>query len=420
MTNKFLNNLLAAILIFGSLSLQAQNKSLDLKFAGALAFSDNGTLFVGDNVNGAIYAFDVTEGEAPKTVNPIKIDDIDVRIGNLLGVGAKAVEINDMQVNPVTQNIYISVTRIGNQINKPAIIRVNQKGEITLLDLNNYTFSKQNLSNYPTEKTTFRPRGLMGNPPSAKDLAKGDVPLTSLAIMDMEYHNNELYIAGVGYDNFLSTLRKVHYPFNDKQSVASVEMYHIAHDQYETRAPIRAMSIQNIDGKEQLIAAYTCSPVVLVPLDEIVDGAKIDAKTIGDMGNGQPIDMIPYQLNGMNMLFVTSNSRSPQVIPLNGLNGAKVVTHKDFKRGPKLDINPELPYGPVGEVVMFEGVPLQMDLLGDQFFTSITRDIKTGGLNLDSNATFFPNRVHNLEAEYDFPQYYKEKNPKNEAMKNEK
>jgi len=38
----------------------ANAAELDLKFAGSLEFSDTGTLFVGDNYNGAIYAFDMT------------------------------------------------------------------------------------------------------------------------------------------------------------------------------------------------------------------------------------------------------------------------------------------------------------------------------------------------------------------------
>jgi len=391
-----------------STTLSAQSMKLDLKFAGALEFSDQGTLFVGDNVNGAIYAFDMQESNQPKQISPIKIDDIDVRIGNLLGVGPRAIEINDMEVHPISHEVFISVSRIGNYATKPAIIKVSHTGQIDLLDLNTFNHTKQALANYPDQETKFKARGLMGQPPTPKDLAKGDVNLSSLAIMDMVFHKNELYVAGVAYDNFLSSLRKISFPFNGSQTTTSVEMYHIAHDQYETRAPIRAMSIQTIDGEEQLIAAYTCSPIVMVPLDKIVDGAKIAANSIGDMGNGQPIDMIPYTLNDQSMLFVTNNSRSPQVIPLSGLNGAKVVTDKDFEPGPKLDLGPVLPFGPVGEMVMFEGVSLHLSLLSEELFVSITRDIKTGGLNLDSNQTFFPNRVHNLVAEYDFPQYYDE------------
>lgn len=393
----------AALLALSAPSARAAD--LDIRFAGALEFSDQGTLFVGDNYNGAIYAFEIPAEAAPATVAPISIGDIDTRIANMLGVGPKALEINDLAVHPVSHDIYISVSRIGSFASQPAIVRVSQRGEIDLLDLSSFSFAKQALDAYPDQQTTFRPRGLMGEPPTARDMAKGQVALSSLAIMDLLYHDGELFVSGVAHDDFLSTLRRISYPFDGAQSMTTVEMYHIAHDQYETRAPIRAMTVAEIDGREQLIAAYTCSPVVLIPLEDIVDGAKISAHTIGDMGNGQPIDMIPYALGDQPALFVTSNSRSPQVIPLAGLNGAKPVTAEDFDRGMKLDIHPVMPFGPVGKAVMFDGVSLHMDLLSDDHFVSITRDVHSGSLNLDSNPTVFPNRVHNLVAEYDFPQY---------------
>ena len=383
---------------------QANDAKLDLKFAGALEFSDKGTLFVGDNYNGAIYSFDMTADGAPAMVKPVTITDIDTKIADVLGVGTSAIEINDMAAHPVSGEIYISVSRVGSYASRPVLLKVTQDKQVELLDLATYSFKKQALSHYPDQTTTFRPRGTMG-PPSARDIAKGDIKLSSLAIMDMVYHKNELFVSGVAYDDFLSTLRRISVPFDNTQSSANVQMYHIAHDQYETRAPIRAMAIHEIDGKDQLVAAYTCSPIVLVPLDKIVDGAKIAANTLGDMGNGQPIDMISYKLNGKDTLFVTNNSRSPQVIPLAGLNGAKAVTDKDFERGGKMDIMPIMPFGPMGKPVMFEGVSLHMDKLSDKFFVSITRDSYTGSLNLDSNVSFFPNQIHNLQAEMDFPQY---------------
>lgn len=284
----------AALLALSAPSARAAD--LDIRFAGALEFSDQGTLFVGDNYNGAIYAFEIPAEAAPATVAPISIGDIDTRIANMLGVGPKALEINDLAVHPVSHDIYISVSRIGSFASQPAIVRVSQRGEIDLLDLSSFSFAKQALDAYPDQQTTFRPRGLMGEPPTARDMAKGQVALSSLAIMDLLYHDGELFVSGVAHDDFLSTLRRISYPFDGAQSMTTVEMYHIAHDQYETRAPIRAMTVAEIDGREQLIAAYTCSPVVLIPLEDIVDGAKISAHTIGDMGNGQPIDMIPYAL----------------------------------------------------------------------------------------------------------------------------
>lgn len=384
----------------------AQDTQLDLKFAGALEFSDTGTLFVGDNYNGAIYAFDMKGGPALEQEAAVNILGIDVKIADVLGVAPRALAINDMAVNPVSAEIYISVTRIGNFDSAPAIMKITQAGEIELLDLASLNFQKQALDHYPDQETTFRPRGLGENPPQVRDLAKGEITLSSLAIMDMEYHDGELFVSGVAFDNFLSTLRRMSYPFDGAQSAANVEMYHISHDQFETRAPIRAMSIQEIDGKTQLVAAYTCSPLVLIDLDEIVDGAQIAARTIMDYGNGQPLDMVSYSFMGNEMLFLTSNSRGPQAIPVDGLSSAKAYAPEDFERGGQMDLFPTMPVGPVGKAVMFDGMSLHIDALGDGMFVSLTRDMFTGNLNLDSNANMFPNRLHNLVAEFDFPQYW--------------
>lgn len=412
--NKIARTLSAALLIGTSAiaAASADDTSLGIKFAGALEFTENGTLFVGDNHNGAIYAFELPAEVEATQVKPSTIANIDTKIAELLGVGAGAIQINDIAAHPVSNDIYISVTRIGNFVSQPAIVAVSQDQSLSLVDLSALTFQKQDLNEFPDDDLTFNGRpGGPGDGPMVRDLAKKAVPLNTLAIMDMEYYEGELFVAGVATDNFLSSLRRIYYPFDGTQSIANVEMYHIAHDQYESRAPIRAMSIQEVDGEPQLVAAYTCSPIVLVPLSDIKDGAKISAHTIMDYGNGQPLDIIaynhqsPFGGDAQPTLFVTSNSRSPQLIPISGLQGAKSVTHEDFQRGPKLDDNPLMPFGPVGKSVMFEGVPLHMDLVGGGFFVSVNRDAYTGSLNLDTNPAWFPNRIHNLLAEFDFPQY---------------
>lgn len=400
---------LAAALTMGTASVAESN--LDIKFAGALEFAKDGTLFVGDNHNGAIYAFETEGASFDGQIMPSSIANIDTKIAELLGVGASAIQINDIAAHPVSNDIYISVTRIGNLVSQPAIVKVSQDQSLSLIDLAALEFQKQALSEFPDRDMTFNGRSGGMGPAMPRDTAKRALPISSLAIMDMEFYEGELFVAGVATDNFSSTLRRISYPFDGTQGVASVEMYHIAHDQYESRAPIRAMSIQEIDGKAQLIAAYTCSPIVLVPLDEIEDGAKISARTIMDYGNGQPLDMIgfnfqsPFGGEPVPSVFVTSNSRSPQLIPIAGLQNAPVVNHADFDRGPKLDDHPLMPFGPVGKHVMFEGVPLHMTLVGGGFFTSVNRDAYTGNLNLDTNPAWFPNRIHNLLAEFDFPQY---------------
>ncbi|WP_421853446.1 hypothetical protein [Oricola sp.] len=400
---------LSAALIIGKGAMAETD--LDIKFSGALEFAEDGTLFVGDNHNGAIYAFEILANAHEGQIMPSSIANIDGKIAELLGVNAGAVEINDIAAHPLSNDIYISVTRIGNLASQPAIVLVSQDQTLKLLDLSEFTFQKQELTEFPNSEVTFGVRGSGPYPPLPRDIAKGERPLNTLAIMDIEFYEDELFVSGVATDNFLSTLRRIPYPFDGAQSISSVEMFHITHDQYESRAPIRAMSVQEIDGKPQLVAAYTCSPIVLVPLDEIEDGAKISARTIMDYGNGQPLDMIAFDFQSpmggeaAPMLFVTSDSRSPQVIPLDGLQNAQVVTHDVLPRGPKLDIHPLMPYGPVGKAVMFNGTPLHTTLVGGGFFTSVTRDPYTGHLNLDTNPTWFPNRIHDMLAEFDFPQY---------------
>jgi len=405
----FKKKALATLILATSMATAAQAAKPDMKFAGALEFSESGTLFVGDNYNGAIYAFDMTGASAPDKVAPVNIGDIDVKIADTLGVAKSAIAINDMATHPVTADIYISVSRIGNFESAPAIMKISQDGKIELVDLEKVDFQKQALNNFPNKDTTFRPRGLGKGAPLARDVAKGNIKLTSLAIMDMEYHEGELFVSGVATDNFLSTLRRMPYPFTDKQASANIEMYHISHNQYETRAPIRAMSIQKIDGKSQLVAAYTCSPIVLIDLEDIVDGAKISARTLMDYGNGQPVDMISYKFQGKDTLFLTNNSRSPYVIPVASLNGAKVITQDAMPKGGKSDLSPLMPVGATGKTVMFDGMSMHMAALGENLFVSLTRDMYTGSLNMDSNYNGFPNRLHNLVAEFDFPQYWEGK-----------
>lgn len=374
---------------------------------GELEFSPTGTLFVGDNVSGAIHAIDLSEESSTETPFEINVDNVDVQVAAVLGTAPQNISINDVAVHPVSGEVYLSVTRGHGVEAMPALVKVDMNNDVQVIDLESVAISTQVLSKMPHMKQQFRARGSMGGPPSAKDFAKAQRSLRMFSIMDIEFHKGEVFVAGVSNEEFCSVLRRMPYPFSGKEEISNIEMYHIAHDQYESRAPIRSMQIKNIDGVDQIVAAYTCSPLVLIPLTELKDGAKVKARTLGDMGNGQPLDMVAFNLMGQDMLFVTNLGRTPQVIPLEGLNKAKVVTDKDFERGGKLDLSPIMPYGPVGEGVMFVGASLQIDLLDKQHFVSLNRDAQTGSLDLETLLTMAPFKMNNIEAaEFDFPSYY--------------
>ena len=374
----------------------------EIKSLGVLEFSEEGILFTGDNLSGAVHALDFsTEGRSTESFE-INIYHIDAQIAAVLGAAQGHIQINDLAVHPISGEVFLSVTRGHGMDAYPVLIKVGASNDIHVIDLSTIKITSQILNNLPDPRLRVALRGT-GGAPTKKEIAKSKQSLRILSIVSMEYYKGELFVAGISNEEFCSVLRRMPYPFDGSESISNIEMYHIVHDQYETRAPIRSMVVKNIDGIDQLVAAYTCSPLVLIPLDELEDKAKVSARTIGDMGNGQPIDMVPFESIGEEMLFFTNNSRMPLILPVSGLQDAKVVTDKDFERGGKLDLNPLMPFGPIGKHIMFTGASLHIDLLNDKQFVTLNREAETGSLDLETVATLFPFKMHNIIGQMDIP-----------------
>ena len=376
-----------------------------LKYAGALTFSPDGVLFVGDNVGGAVFAYPVGKGTVPKgSTPPLEVDSINARIAEALGVTANEIAINGMAVHPVTQDVYLSVSRGFGQGLLPAVVRVSPDGMISDVDLTALHATEYKITDAPGPDQHFRDRAKDWVVPGpVKYDAKAQIPMRTLTIVDMKYHNGELFVSGISNEEFASTLRRIPYPFTGRASESKVRIYHIAHTRYETRAPIRAMQFGLVDGQDTLIAAYTCSPLVLIPVAELKDGAKVTGKTIGDMGNGQPLSMFPVKMYGKDALFVTNAGHGPRMIPLDGLSKAVAYTPVNSPKGYPSDLSPEYPMGPVGKSVMFVGSSLHADRLNDKFLVSLTRDAASGSLNLEAlPITPLPMKLDQIWSEFDF------------------
>ncbi|WP_405588234.1 hypothetical protein [Streptomyces sp. NBC_01190] len=382
--------------------------------AGALTFSPDGVLFLGDNKLGAVFAYETERGQAPASLDPFLFESIDEKIAAALGVTAKSLVMNGMAVHPVTREPYLSVgVRNGDRL-EPAVVSVSLAGEVRPFDLSpskspskspsNVTVHQ--LSDVPDEDKTFKSRaGTFPMPPAAYFDEKARTPLRSMTIVDLKFHAGEVFVAGVSNQEFSSTLRRIPYPFTGGASETQLEIYHLAHGQYETRAPIRTMQFATIDGEDTLIAAYACSPLVTIPVSELKHGAKARAKTIGDMGNGQPISMVAYREGDEEKLFITNLSRGPVVVPLSGIRSAEGFTPENRPaQGPMLDQSPFMPAGPVGKQVLFVGSSLRADLFSDRFFVSLTRYADTGDLTLETlMVSPLPARLDKIWVEMDFP-----------------
>ena len=384
-----------------SAAVESSRAAVKLQYAGALTFSPDGVLFVGDNISGAVFAYPMS-GAASTTAPALDVEGIDSKIASLLKTKS-SVHINGMAVHPTSHDVYLSVSLgAGN----PALVKVSPVGVLSQVDLAHAKSTSWVVPNAPTPDEHFRDRaGDLPLPTAAPgDHLKATTPMRSMTIVDMKFHNGELFVAGISNEEFSSTLRRVSYPFDGRSSSTAVRIYHVAHERYETRAPIRAMAFATIDGQDTLIAAYTCSPLVLIPTADLKDGAKVTGRTVGDMGNGQPLSLVSVSFHGEPSLFVTNVGHGPRMIPISGLQKAVAYLPDNSPHGGVGDWRPEYPLGPVGKSLMFIGSSLFADKLDDNYLVSVTRDAPTGSLNLQAVLTF-PLPVNNLGeiwAEQDF------------------
>ena len=77
--------------------------------AGALAFTPEGTLFLGDSKAGAIWAYPLRTGDKVSDVAPFLFADIDRRMADVLGVAPRQLVYNGMAVRPLTREPHISL-----------------------------------------------------------------------------------------------------------------------------------------------------------------------------------------------------------------------------------------------------------------------------------------------------------------------
>jgi hypothetical protein len=85
-------------------ALESSRAAAKLQYAGALTFSLDGVLFVGDNVSGAVFAYPMGAGTAPAPAAPFDVEGIDGRIALLLKTPKSSVHINGMAVHPTSHD----------------------------------------------------------------------------------------------------------------------------------------------------------------------------------------------------------------------------------------------------------------------------------------------------------------------------
>jgi hypothetical protein len=356
----------------------------ELQSAARLTFGDAGTLFVADWKAARIYAVEVPAARTG-AVAPYNLQDIQQPIAKALKVSADALRFEDLAVQPGSEVAYIALTvSHGKKPATAAIVSVDHAGTVRRLATNKLKNAMAITDAPPADARFWR-----------------DTPAQSLTVTDMKFYQDKLYVAGLSNRSFASTLRVYDYPFAGAARATTVEMYHPVHNQIETRAPIRAMSIMTLNGEPTLVAAYTCTPLVTMPLSAIRDGAHIVARTIGEMGWGSaPVGLVTFKVDNTDYALLVNSSRSADLLALNQ------IAEGMAKPGLSTPIKwPSEPYSGVKATMVPMSATMRVDNLNDKLLLAMRRDDATGHMQLYSLPKGAYLRISDFVNEYDFKEY---------------
>lgn len=337
----------------------------DLKSIGAMTFGPEGVLFVADSQGAAVFALDVQDKAAAPSGDEVPgrgaiIEDVEAKIGSLLGTSADNVRINELVVHPQSKRMYMSVTRGQGDSAMPALVRSDAKGNLEEVGLDNIPFAKASIDNAPAE--------------DAKD--RRGRSLRANTISDVRFSDGVLYVAGLSNEEFASSLRRIPYPFKGESASSTLEIFHVAHGQYETHAPIRTFMPFNLGGEPHILASYTCTPLVAFPVKDLADGEHVKGQTMAELGAGNtPLDMVTYKKGDKTYLLLANSNRNMMRINVEDMLGAPSLTE------PMEDLD-------IGETrgVPYKSLPgagiLHLDVYNDDLFVMLARDTASGKLNL--------------------------------------
>ena len=255
----------------------------------AMTFGPEGILFIGDSKSAQVVAIDLS-AHAKTDNSKVRIDKLDQQIADMLGAAIDQVQITDMVVNPENNNIYISVMHgSGN----PLLLRV-ENNALKAVALDNVSFTKSEITDPVSNEAKDR-RGRQ---------------LRRWAVADIKYTNGKVLLSGLSNKEFASTFRSIDFPFNKKQNYGSLEIYHAAHGKYETHAPIKTFLTADIAGVPHIVAAYTCTPLVVFPMSDVKPGQHTKGRTIAELGSGNsPLDIVEVKSDNAHYLLISNSNR---------------------------------------------------------------------------------------------------------------
>lgn len=281
---------------------------VQIQSANALAFGPDGILFVADSLGGKVVALDTNDRTAAKMAVKINVEGIDTKVAALLGTTPDQIMINDLRVNPVSKAAYLAVSRGKGPDAAAVIVKLDGMGKLTQVSLDNVKSSSVSLSDAP-----------------ANDAAARRNPRLQ-TVTDMEFTNGKLFVSGLSNEEWASALRSIPFPFNQADKGTNIQIWHASHGRFETAAPVNTFVPYTISGQSYILAAYTCTPLVKIPVSDLKPGTQIKPSTIADLGAGNtPIDMVPYKKDGHQYILIANTARGVMKLKADNLETYKAI-----------------------------------------------------------------------------------------------
>ena len=364
-----------------------------VKSISAMTFAPDGKLLIADWKSNALHALSLPEIKTAES-GSFNLYGVDSAIARSLNTQSDRVRVSKAIFSPKLNQAILAVD-IALEKASVAIAIFDSNGKGTLHNLDELVEATISLNDTPPEDSLW-----------------SQIPTRSFLVTAMKVHNDEIFVAGLANADFSSTLRRVAYPFDDSITTTSVEIYHAVHNQVETRAPIRAFSIVDLAGSLYILAVYTCTPLVTIPIPDLKDGTKIKGKTIAELGYGNtPLDVVPfevdYQGETSRWVIIANSSRAADLLSFDA------IVEANSKEGLSKPVR--VPFETRSGVTAIQAPISNAVCLTDQdsqFLLSLRRDPIQGDLQLVSirKGAFF--RLSDFVNEYDFPNYsYPEGDP---------
>jgi hypothetical protein len=284
----------------------------EIKSAGHLAFGPDGVLFVGDAKSATVFAIATgdTDGDANEARHDLQ--GLNAKLEELLK--QKDIAVNDLAVNPSSGTAYLSVSCGADMT--PAIVKVLPGGKLEAMSTSNIDFSMVQLPNAPVD--ALQGEGRRRRNPRDE------------AITDLVFFDGRMLVSGrTGDESGYSRVRELIFPFEEADQGTNVEIYHGNHGRFEDNAVVRTFVPFNIGGEPQLLAGFTCTPLVKFPIKSLGSGQQVKGTTVAELGNRNvPLDMIVYQKDGKDFLLMTNSVRGVMKISTDDIERSEGITDR--------------------------------------------------------------------------------------------